>query len=84
MSIGDICNREVVTINAEASGIEAAKLMREHHVGDLVITEKRKGKYVPIGIVTDRDIIMDDHCAGIGSSCDFRGRHHGTQPGYHQ
>lgn len=68
MSIGDICNREVVTINAEVSGIEAAKLMREHHVGDLVITERRKGKYVPIGIVTDRDIIMEIIALGLDAA----------------
>lgn len=68
MPIGDICNREVVTINSEVTGIEAAKLMREHHVGDLVITESRKGKYTPIGLVTDRDIIIEILALGLDAS----------------
>jgi CBS domain-containing protein len=33
--------------------------MRRHHVGDLVVTEERaNGRQVPIGIVTDRDIVV--------------------------
>ena len=35
MSVGQACNREVVTIDAAGSVHEAARLMREHHVGDL-------------------------------------------------
>jgi CBS domain-containing protein len=31
--------------------------MRRHHVGDVVVTEESKGKLVPVGIVTDRDIV---------------------------
>lgn len=32
--------------------------MREHHAGDIVVTEESGAKVVPIGIVTDRDIVM--------------------------
>jgi CBS domain-containing protein len=38
---------------------EAVRLMREHHVGDVVITEQRAGRTVPIGILTDRDILIE-------------------------
>jgi CBS domain-containing protein len=31
--------------------------MRQHHVGDVVVIEESKGKQVPVGIVTDRDIV---------------------------
>jgi CBS domain-containing protein len=33
-------------------------LMRKHHVGDLVVTDDRDGLRVPVGIVTDRDIVV--------------------------
>jgi CBS domain-containing protein len=44
---------------------EAAKLMREHHVGDVVITRSGDSKQVPIGILTDRDIVVH------GIACDI-------------
>jgi CBS domain-containing protein len=38
--------------------VDAAKRMRASHVGDLVVIENRNGRHVPIGIVTDRDIVI--------------------------
>ena len=40
MSIGEICNREVVVTGPDASIAAAARLMREHHVGDLVVIDE--------------------------------------------
>lgn len=59
MTIGDICNREVVTARLDMDAQEAAQLMREHHVGDLVVVEDRAGHSVPVGIVTDRDLVLE-------------------------
>lgn len=59
MPIGEICNREVVTVQPEGSALDAAKLMRQNHVGDVLVVEDRGGKRVPVGIVTDRDLIME-------------------------
>lgn len=59
MSAGKYCNREVIVSEKGTSVIEAAKLMRRHHVGDLVIVEQREGKNHPIGIVTDRDLVVE-------------------------
>jgi len=39
--------------------LEAAKLMREKHVGDIVITDPSNGRSVPVGIVTDRDLVLE-------------------------
>lgn len=59
MSISAFCNREVITVKRGATVLHAASLMRQYHVGDVVVIEDRKGKVVPIGIVTDRDIVIE-------------------------
>jgi len=59
MPIGEFCNREVVFATRETSIPEAAQLMRKFHVGDLVVVDEVDGKRVPVGIVTDRDIVIE-------------------------
>ncbi|WP_028584796.1 CBS domain-containing protein [Desulfogranum mediterraneum] len=58
MNAGEICNREVVVVNREQTILEAAKLMQQYHVGDLVVVEEGSGERVPVGILTDRDIVL--------------------------
>jgi CBS domain-containing protein len=58
MSVGEHCNREVVIVAGNASVVEAARLMRSYHVGTLVVVETRQGTNVPVGIVTDRDLVV--------------------------
>jgi CBS domain-containing protein len=45
--------------------LDAARLMREHHVGNVVVVEEREGKRVPIGIVTDRDVVVEIVALGL-------------------
>ncbi|MEA3546858.1 MAG: CBS domain-containing protein [Thermodesulfobacteriota bacterium] len=59
MNAGEICNREVVIVNQESSIQEAAELMRKYHVGDVVVAEERGEMRVPVGIITDRDIVIE-------------------------
>lgn len=59
MPVSEICNREVVVVQRNDTALEAAKLMRQHHVGDVLVVEDRNGVRVPVGIVTDRDLIME-------------------------
>jgi CBS domain-containing protein len=59
MTSGEYCNREVVITEQDVSVTEAAMLMRQHHVGDLVVIEKQGEKILPIGIITDRDIVIE-------------------------
>ncbi|HEY6044785.1 MAG TPA: CBS domain-containing protein [Nitrosospira sp.] len=59
MPIGEICNRDVVIVKSSDTIQEAAKLMRQHHVGDVVVIEERGGVRVPAGIVTDRDLVVE-------------------------
>ena len=58
MKIGEVCNRNVVIIGPDETALKAARLMRAHHVGDVVVVEERGGRSVPIGIVTDRDLVV--------------------------
>ena len=59
MPISEVCNREVVVIQRDTTIAEAAKLMRQHHVGDVLVVEERGGMRVPLGIVTDRDLVVE-------------------------
>lgn len=59
MTIGAVCNHEIITVQRDATVLHAATLMRQYHVGDVVVIENHKNKILPIGIVTDRDIIIE-------------------------
>lgn len=65
MRVGEICNREVIVVERGASVREAASLMRQYHVGDLVVVEDRAGKRAPVGILTDRDIAIEVVAMGV-------------------
>jgi len=58
VKLRNICSKEVATVEPKASLREAAALMRERHVGALVVVETAQGKTRPVGIVTDRDIVV--------------------------
>lgn len=58
MRIGDICTRQVVVCDRTASALELAQLMRNSHVGSVVVADKPNGEQVPVGIVTDRDLVV--------------------------
>lgn len=59
MGIGDICNREVVYVNREVTVNAACKLMRHYHVGSLVVVDDVGAQRVPVGILTDRDVVVE-------------------------
>ena len=60
MTVGKFCNREVIIAEKDRSVTEIAKLMRHHHVGDVVIVATGEdGRTKPIGILTDRDIVIE-------------------------
>lgn len=58
MRIADICTHDVVQVAADASLNEAAETMRKRHVGALVVTEQPNGERIPVGMITDRDIVL--------------------------
>ena len=58
MKVRDFCSRTVAVIEPTASLREAALLMRDAHVGALVVTERKGGVTRPVGVITDRDIVV--------------------------
>jgi len=52
--VGEIMTKEVLTIGPNSSVMKAAKMMAERSVGSIVVVEKEK----PVGIVTERDLLM--------------------------
>ncbi len=65
MTISDFCVRDVVCASRSDTISEAAALMREHHVGDVLVVDEVEGRRVPVGIVTDRDIVVEIVAAGV-------------------
>jgi len=65
MTVGHFCNREVVICGPDNTIVEVAQLMRLHHVGDVVIVEDREDIPVPIGIITDRDLVVELIADGV-------------------
>ncbi|MES2534831.1 MAG: CBS domain-containing protein [Pseudomonadota bacterium] len=59
MPINECCNIDVVCCEADTLIPDVAALMRKHHVGDVVVVEDENANRVPIGIVTDRDIVIE-------------------------
>lgn len=65
-TIASICNRSVAFTTRETTVAAAAQLMRHGHVGSLVVVDRMNGgKRMPIGIVTDRDIVVEVIATGL-------------------
>ncbi|HET7728770.1 MAG TPA: CBS domain-containing protein [Usitatibacter sp.] len=64
MRTGDLCIRQVVTATAEMPVLELTRVMRNRHVGCVVIVDKGAARK-PIGIVTDRDIVVEVLAEGV-------------------
>ena len=58
MKVEHYCVRNVAAISAAADVVDAARLMRERHVGFLVVFREGDALRSPIGVVTDRDIVL--------------------------
>lgn len=68
MRIGGIATLETVHCKREASVLEAALLMRKHHVGDLIVVDEVAGALSPVGILTDRDIVVSLVAEGLDAT----------------
>jgi CBS domain-containing protein len=62
MSVGRICSRDVDLIGFEDSVAVAAQRMHSHKVGTLMVAD---GDNRPIGMITDRDLVVRVIAAGL-------------------
>jgi CBS domain-containing protein len=60
MNVGEICVRNVITVLEVDELTKAAEVMREKHIGYLVVVGPKVGEsgFAPIGVLTDRDIVV--------------------------
>ena len=54
MRVSDVMSTNIKSVNKEATILDVMKLMRKDDVGFVIIVENNK----PIGIITDRDILL--------------------------
>jgi CBS domain-containing protein len=73
MSVGSICTRKVITVDVGLDIGAAANVMRDNKIGYLIVTDKASGGGQPIGVITDRDIVVkvtardvDPHSVTVG------------------
>lgn len=59
MTLNDICVLDVVSCGRNTTVLEAARLMRHHHTGTLVVVDDPEGERTPCAVVTDRDIVVE-------------------------
>jgi len=57
MTVDAVCTRDVATVRPSDALLDVARVMRDRHVGDVVVVGDGEGRR-PIGILTDRDIVV--------------------------
>ncbi len=59
MLLKEVCTTDVVCCGVQTTALEAARLMRQRHVGDVVVVDDPQEQRVPLGVVTDRDLAIE-------------------------
>lgn len=65
MHIGQLCTSQATHCTRDETVQGAALLMRRHHVGDVIVVDQFDGASVPVGILTDRDIVVSVIAPGL-------------------
>ncbi|WP_210544918.1 CBS domain-containing protein [Rhodoferax sp. PAMC 29310] len=63
----DFATAAVAVVEPETTALVVAQLMRQHHIGALVVVDALE-KTRPIGIVTDRDLVLELMAEGLDSA----------------
>lgn len=64
LSLREVATAIVAVVEPENSALTAAQLMRKHHVGSLVVVDATE-QTRPVGIVTDRDLVLAVMAEGL-------------------
>jgi CBS domain-containing protein len=65
MLIKDVCVLDVACCARQTTVLAAAKTMRSQHAGDLIVVENLEQDRTPVGILTDRDIVVEVVAQGL-------------------
>ena len=65
MDLASLCKRPIITVGRSATLQQAAGLMREHHVGSLIVTEVQDEGERVCGVLTDRDLAIEVLARGL-------------------
>ena len=65
MNIEGMCTHSTVTADRSRTLQECAALMGENHVGSVLVTEETPGGPQAVGIVTDRDLVVEAMARGV-------------------
>lgn len=60
----DFATNVVAVVEPDASAVAAAQLMRLHHIGALVVVDAKE-KTRPVGMLTDRDLVLSLMAEGL-------------------
>jgi CBS domain-containing protein len=65
MNTGKLCQARAITVERADELVKAAQVMREKHIGYLVVVASdADGLQRPVGVLTDRDIVVTVVAAG--------------------
>jgi len=59
MTVGEVCNREVIIAYKTENMTDIAKLMRSAHVGSVIVACRDGDITRPLGVITDRDLVLE-------------------------
>jgi CBS domain-containing protein len=65
MLLKAICTPDVICCGPATSVQAAASLMRLKHIGDLVVVDDPEEERIPLGVITDRDIVVEVIANGL-------------------
>jgi CBS domain-containing protein len=60
-TVQDIMTTNVVTVQVDTNLVDAARMMREKDIGDVVVIDKNR----LVGVVTDRDVVVRAVAEGL-------------------
>ncbi|KVD80655.1 hypothetical protein WS62_26350 [Burkholderia sp. ABCPW 14] len=73
MNAAEICTRAVAVCRRTDTVLDAAHLMRDRHVGDLIVVDDAGRAQEPVGMLTDRDIVLSLIAKGVDPAALFVG-----------
>ncbi len=63
-----LARRDVETVGVESTLVDCAKKMRQAHVGSVIVVAPAGAAMTPLGIVTDRDIVVEAVAPGLDAA----------------